>query len=511
MIKDSKYIIKRVIIGVCIALIIMLIKGNLITSVYAKENKNNIYYYLPDDEEMQNFNNVIWTNFATDTLDPTLPFTMGARYDYSYRYKNEPNRLYGYGSIGGYSDFIGQSYNLISTSDIAFPNDYYSSVDMLTYYVSSMGNSQNNTFSTHLPIVKSSTYEVLIELEKTDNLTWYANADNMFQDSSLYNLSIVNSSATELPQSAIDYKNVEWIPPSGVPGGGDSNLAYIKIRFSLKDIVNTDIYYLFHIALTSSLPMGGMDNCNTGSGRSCGTISFVFNGTDSTGIIRTKSFSIIEDGYISLSSSETDIPGIMPGLDSITQNDLMIKNKYQECATTDIACHFENLQTGLFDILVRIGNFFTNLIANIKNLFDTLFEYIIHIFVPNDSDFDMLHDEVLRLRGVLHQKLGFLIYPFELIATLFNSYINLLSNKTYNHIITLPVLKEPFSNNTIWNGGTLDLGEVFSTGAIGDFHSLYMAFVSCYIVIMFVDFCYKSFCNFVEGKVFINKKGSGTE
>lgn len=170
-----------------------------------------------------------------------------------------------------------------------------------------------------------------------------------------------------------------------------------------------------------------------------------------------------------------------------TSTDIGIFDNLKSCDSLDIGCHFDNLITLNKNLFTRIGNQFTNFFTSLQNLFE-------YLFVPS---IDIFEEQGL-INQKLVNKLGVLGFPLYILENFVDRIVNIdLSTTT----IDLPPLKEPFSDTTIWSGGSYDLTGIMTTGSLGVLYRYYRLFVGAYLVFMFIGYCENSFEDILRGSV----------
>lgn len=96
----------------------------------------------------------------------------------------------------------------------------------------------------------------------------------------------------------------------------------------------------------------------------------------------------------------------------LPQFDLKTITTKQRCKWHDVVCWIGNGITAIGDSISDFFNGFVNVIQN-------LIEFFSHLFIPGDENlfvktFDNVND-------YMHKKLGFLTYPFDFLASIFNT------------------------------------------------------------------------------------------
>ena len=121
-------------------------------------------------------------------------------------------------------------------------------------------------------------------------------------------------------------------------------------------------------------------------------------------------------------------------------------------------------------IINGIGNFFNDLLTGIKN-------FLKDLFIPDKEIFE---DFINQEYDYLKEKLGFLIYPVELLSNFINRFNNLSNSQ--NAVFNIPTVS--FMGVTIINQTSFDLlSLVNSSESLKNLYSIYRIFVSGLIVV----------------------------
>lgn len=167
------------------------------------------------------------------------------------------------------------------------------------------------------------------------------------------------------------------------------------------------------------------------------------------------------------------------GYDNITDADLALFDQYEDCDTTDIICHTRNLFSLVKNFFTRVGNFFTSVgeffAEFFTNLADAFVDLFKKLFIPSE-DFFTSHFNALN-KG-LHDRLGILTYPLDLLFNVFDRFSN-LSNSS-NGIINIPNINVPGFGNLI-KARTFKINEYWSEEPFSTLYNIYLAFVHCFI------------------------------
>jgi len=135
-----------------------------------------------------------------------------------------------------------------------------------------------------------------------------------------------------------------------------------------------------------------------------------------------------------------------------------------------------------------IGNFFSNLLNGILDGLKAL-------FIPDDdyftNKFDELTDKVENKMGVLAYPLTITIRTFEFLLTV---------NDTGSYVISWNDITVPnFEEYVIIKKGSFDLSDLLKNFWIKMAHTLYMTFVSAYLLLAFFKFCNNKYSDMFGG------------
>lgn len=146
-------------------------------------------------------------------------------------------------------------------------------------------------------------------------------------------------------------------------------------------------------------------------------------------------------------------------------------------ALTTVKNFLGNLLQGIIDGLVTLGNFIIN---GIKSL-----------FIPSDDFFSLYFDE---LYDFFSEKLGILFYPFSLLITLLNKFLNISSGSGIIHIPDISI-----NNWHIISAVDFNLKNTVTTALGTTSYDLYLAFVDVVIIVLLVNYARKMFDEVVGG------------
>lgn len=126
-----------------------------------------------------------------------------------------------------------------------------------------------------------------------------------------------------------------------------------------------------------------------------------------------------------------------------------------------------------------------------KIIFNAVKEVLLSLFVPSS---DFLIDWINGLIDTLNEQFGLLSYPLTLTIDVINRFYNIPISEP---IIEIPAIKDPFFNQTIYKGTTINLND-YLVGAVGTLYHIGYIFVNAYICIAFVELCRSKYNNFIN-------------
>lgn len=135
-----------------------------------------------------------------------------------------------------------------------------------------------------------------------------------------------------------------------------------------------------------------------------------------------------------------------------------------------------NLLKNIINGLVSLGNLLVDALVTLGNF---IIDGLKILFIPSDDFFKIYFN---NLYNFFSEKLGFLITPFNIMADLINKFINIGEGSGQ---IIIPSFS--LFGTEIIKATTFDLKGAFSY-ILGDFYSLYYAFIDCIILFGFVNF-----------------------
>ena len=475
--KEKKHIFLKILL----ALILLLIIGRCTQKGFilnVKAEEPTLYFHVPDSDNLKNYGtNKLFSNFAYngDNLVQDIPSNM-TNYYYT---KTRVNYL----DINDFS-VLTPSRNFNSTIGSNFNISKYNGSTTQFLFIDNIQWSGNNDSQTleYFKIKKNHTYELLYEIKKDSSTYVRKNlqSSDINFDISLTDINLnyfFNKNVID-----IDFKN--FIVYDDIKGD-DKNYSYLLVRFKLKDkITSTDStdYNYYNNHDNFYFQYGAF---NTTFVNNVDRKSFfqkqINDNTDTTPSIKVNRVSFLEDGHFTFTPAESN----NQDLDNVSINDMIIFGNLEDCSLTDISCHFNNLNTMIKNLFVRIGNGINSIINGIINL-----------FVP---DFKKLENTITTNNQILTQKLGFIMYPFNLFLDICNRFMSIDIVNPQDVVINIEEVRDPFYHQVIIQPGTWNLGQVIQTQPISSLYTIYRAFISVYICYLFICLCYDAFNSFIAG------------
>ena len=132
------------------------------------------------------------------------------------------------------------------------------------------------------------------------------------------------------------------------------------------------------------------------------------------------------------------------------------------------------------DIITKFKVSFITTWVKIKTLF-------INLFVPSDDFFKNAWEANFKF---LEDKLGFLFLPISILEEVLKHFLNLGNGSGVIHI---PTIKDPIYSQTLISAQDFNLKQIFSTGAIGTAHDVYLIVIDILIVVGLINLSWKKF------------------
>lgn len=332
----------------------------------------------------------------------------------------------------------------------------------------------------------------------------YMTFTSTFKQGNTYNISFTFESTFMNPPY------VDYAQPYLLTGGSLTESHYKDFKATITNYGSSGYTYLYKVDIefvaTSDFNNGRVGftfntpellNSNTSSNIGgdgitslCPIISSNLRFTALTGYYKTSSDNaIIENANTS--------KGIWGTLKSVLANIINLpKNIANSLGSffTDLGNKVVNLGTtiinGLSSFFADLGNKIVNLGTTIINgIKDTL----ISLFIPeNDYFTNWLND----FKITLENKLGFLLYPFELFIDVINRFLSLNDG---SGIISIPEVKVPNFDYTIIEAQEYNLKELYETNHIKTIHTIYLYFIDILLVVGLVNLALKKYNSTIGG------------
>lgn len=467
--KDLKYIIKRILIGVGIAICLMGIKGSLIGNVYAAND--DIIFNVPNSSALYNYDGLVYSNFDKNT---------SGSYDDAIvsisTYKTQVNSS-NYGN-NGEKDLIG---NINSN----FILDAYDNYNYYTFYGINIIFNVNGLY---WKLKKDTDYQIVLKFHKHKNLTYYN--ENFNQDHVLNTLVFdFDNGVSSVPVDNFITSSFEWkIIPDEKNLTKQSQYAFliINFRFNSEDW-SADFDNFSLQSLTIKPPTNY--NIERDTPR-----AFIINRFGSDLEYKISYLAFLENGSISIGGVDTGSSGGShssgtgrhENLDVVHESDMVVFNDLELCSFTDIACHVRNIISTIKNTFIRLGNGISELISTVSNIVNELIDKIKSLFIPSS---EYLENFTTQNKNLFHNKLGILVYPFELIANVLNNFLNLQRNS----IISFNGLTLPFFDKEIIPPFTFDFDTYLKSNDFIIFYNYYLIVINALIIFMFFNLCINKF------------------
>lgn len=162
-------------------------------------------------------------------------------------------------------------------------------------------------------------------------------------------------------------------------------------------------------------------------------------------------------------------------INSINAGNQQTNNKLDEIK--DQNTESEKTRKSILQRIIDLpGNIINGLIDGLKSL-----------FIPSNDFFESFINDFLE---TVKEKLGFLVYPFELIGDVINRFLTI---PEASGIIHIPQINEPFSNTKLISDQDFNLKEIFNTGKIGELYNIYLIFVDGLVIVGLVNLARKKY------------------
>ena len=475
--KDTKYIIKRIIIGVGIALILTFIRNLLVINVYAEEEKSltSPIFYLPKGQKMTgdiNKNAISYNYQISESTPMEIKRITGQSSTKLYPSLQEDYPYYAEGITNNTNFQQKEKYFTLGLEQ----NHYLEQLTFTTY-------STSNEY-----IKKDMKYSILIKITKPNDLKYYDNNNKInIENVDINYFKILAESGayqTDISQD-IEITKFQYIKSLNKYANKEgqkryTNESYILIEYRTKESLEENTYNLTNQTISFSINkwdfIEGEEEYFFKNDK-----YFLENDTSQNKEIHYN-FAFLEGGYTEFCGIRLEENGPISlcgmeyngNMDIITPEDEEIFDKYETCEPLDIACHVRNIITALKNIFVRIGNgikqFFTNIIEGIKNLFT--------------PDFEDMGETFGELGDLLKEKTGFMWESLDIFIDIINRFLRLNGGEVIIHI---PNINVPNFNFTIIPEQNWHLSSYFESGSLKTLYDTYKLLISGIFIMLFID------------------------
>ena len=472
--RDTKYIIIRILISVGIALILTMLRKYLFINVYALEIENDTrpIIYVPKGQ-----------TFTGDINKNPISYN----YDLTNSTPIEIRTITGQSSTKLYpslqEDYPYYAVNITNKNNFNQQSKYYTLGLESNQYLEKL---TFTTFSTSGEYLKKDTkYTILIKITKPNEVKYYDN-NNKKTNIENVNLNYFTLMAQEGAYQTDITNNIEitkfqYIKGLNSKAGGEnpqfSNESFILIEYTTKENLEEDTYRLTNQTISFSINkwdfIEGEDEYFFKNDK-----YFLENDTNQEQEIKYN-FVFMEGGYVEFCGiKEKGLVGcgryFGNDLDKVTTEDQAIIDEYETCNATDIPCHLRNLLKGITNIFVRLGN-------GIKELFQGLIKGITDLFTP---DFESMGETFGELGDLLQEKTGFLWESLDIFIDIINRFLRLNGGEVIIHI---PNIEVPNFNFTIIPEQNWNLSGYFESGSLKSLYDTYKLLISGIFIMLFID------------------------
>lgn len=233
--------------------------------------------------------------------------------------------------------------------------------------------------------------------------------------------------------------------------------------------------------------------------------------------------SVVDDGLDEVNNQLSGIWGAISGLGSLIQNIvdglLNLPNLIAEALSgffqmivdglnslgEQLVKNITNLGNFLSDCLDSLGSAITGAIDTLLNTLSGLLNSIIQgiidlgnfiieglkdLFIPDDGFFS---DYFQSLYDFFDEKLGILLYPFELIVTIGNKFLSISEGDGIIHIPDITI-----NSWHIIDAYDFNIKNVVSIALGSTYYNLYFAFVDVILIVLFINFCIKKYQEIIQ-------------
>lgn len=484
--KDTKYIIKRILISVGIALILTFIRKYLCINVYALEIENATQpeFYVTRGQKMTgdiNKNPISYNYDLTGATPLSIEYLTGQSSTKLYPSLQE--------------DYPYYAVDITNKNNFNQREKYYTLGLESNQYLEKLTFTTTSTSGEYLK--KDTKYSILIKITKPNEVKYYDNNNSVTNienvDINYFKLMAREGAYNTDITNDIEITKFQYIKGINRRSGGDnprfSNVSYILIEYTTKEDLEENTYSLTRQTISFSINkwdlIEGEDEYFFKNDK-----YFLENDTNQEQEIHYN-FVFMEGGYIEFCGIKEN--GVIScgmeysgDMDVITPEDQEIFDEYETCEPLDIACHVRNIITALKNIFVRLGN-------GIKQLFTNIIEGIKSLFIP---DFEEMGTTINEMKEALENRIGFIGDTFDLLLTIINKFTDITDS---NGIINIPQINVPIFNQPIIQAQTWNLKEIFENGAIGTFYNIYKMFVSVILSILMFNYFKKEYNRVIRG------------
>lgn len=138
---------------------------------------------------------------------------------------------------------------------------------------------------------------------------------------------------------------------------------------------------------------------------------------------------------------------------------------------------------GIWDTIKEVLSYINPFSENffVYKLISLLIDAIKSLFIPSD---DFFSNYFTNLKDWFSDRLGFLLYPFELIMDILDKIVNINFSDPVIHI---PDISEPVTNTKLISATTFDFNSLLSNSILKNIHDIYLVGVDVVIVIALVN------------------------
>lgn len=473
--KDTKYIIKRIVSGVGIILILSIIRKYLCINVYALEieNATTPEFYVTKGQKMTgdiNKNPVSYNYDLTGATPLSIEYLTGQSSTKLYPSLQE--------------DYPYYAVNITNKSNFNQREKYYTLGLESNQYLEKLTFTTTSTTGEYLK--KDTKYSILIKITKPDEVKYYDNNNSITNienvDINYFTLMAREGAYDTDITSDIEITKFQYIKGINRKSGGDnprfSNVSYILIEYTTKEDLEENTYSLARQTISFSVNkwdfIEGEEEYFFKNDK-----YFLENDTNQEQQIKYN-FVFMEGGYIEFCGIKEN--GVIScgmeysgDMDVITPEDEEIFAEYETCEPLDIACHVRNIITALKNIFVRLGN-------GIKQLFTNIIEGIKSLFIP---DFQEMGETLNELKQALMNKLGFIAESEEYFVTLLEKFQELEEG---NVVVHIPNIEVPNFNFTIIPEQNWEISRPFNENqTLNTFYNLYKTLISGVFIFLLIE------------------------